>query len=63
MQVNGYKCNTGIIDITERKVKEEKISLNGNTSVPVDINQLPKGTYNLFLKSKSINEQKKFVKE
>jgi trimeric autotransporter adhesin len=65
VQVNGNNesITLQIIDMTGRKVKEEKIQLNGNTSVSVDINNLPKGTYNLLLKSKSINEQKKFVKE
>ena len=65
IQVNGFSENAllQIIDITGRKVKEEKISLNGTTSVSVDINNLSKGTYNLLLKGNSINEQKKFVKE
>ena len=65
IQVNGFNENAvlQIIDITGRKVKEEKISLNGTTSVSVDINNLSKGTYNLLLKGNSINEQKKFVKE
>ncbi len=52
-----------IIDRTGRKVREGKITLNGNTTFPVDINNLPKGTYTLLLKNKSLNEQKKFVKE
>jgi len=65
MQIDGYTENAflQITDITGRKVKEEKISLNGSTSVSIDINNLQKGTYYLLLKSKSINEQKKFVKE
>jgi Secretion system C-terminal sorting domain len=65
VQVSGYNENAllQIIDITGRKVKEEKISLNGTTSVSVDVNNLSKGTYDLLLKGKSINEQKKFVKE
>lgn len=65
VQVNGGNENATlqIIDITGRKVKEEKINLNGNTSVSIDINNLQKGTYNLVLKSKTKNEQKKFIKE
>ncbi len=65
IQVNGYseKALLQIIDITGRNVKEEKISLNGTTSVAVDVNNLPKGTYEVILKGNSINEQKKLVKE
>ena len=57
------KATVQIIDVTGRIIKEEKISLNGNTSFSIDINNLPDGLYNLILKSKSINEQKKFIKE
>ena len=39
------------------------IELNGTTSVSVDINNLPKGTYDVILKGNSVNEQQKFVKE
>jgi hypothetical protein len=65
VQINAgnEKATIQIIDMSGRKVKEEKITLNGTTTVSVDINNLPKGTYNLLLKGSSINEQKKFVKE
>jgi hypothetical protein len=52
-----------IVDAAGRKMKEEKITLNGNTSISVSINNLPKGAYRLLLKSKSKNEQEKFIKE
>ena len=65
VQVNGVNENAilQVIDMNGRKVKEEKISLNGTTSFSVDITKLPTGTYNVWLKGKLINEQKKFVKE
>lgn len=49
--------------MTGRKIMEEKISLNGTTSFAVDITHLPKGTYQLWVKGKTINEERKFVKE
>jgi hypothetical protein len=42
-----------IVDATGRKMKEEKITLNGNASVSIDINNLKKGTYILLLRSKN----------
>jgi len=65
VQISGANENATlqIIDMTGRKIKDEKISLNGTTSFPVDISNLPKGTYNLWLKGNSINENQKFVKE
>lgn len=65
VQVTGENGNAilQVIDITGRKLKEEKITLNGNTTIFVDINNLPKGTYNLLLKSKTVNVQEKFIKE
>lgn len=65
VQANGVNemATIQIVDATGRKLKEEKITLNGNTSFSIDINNLSKGIYSLLLKSKSINEQKKFVKE
>lgn len=65
VQVTGENGNAilQVIDITGRKLKEEKITLNGNTTISVNINNLPKGTYNLLLKSKTVNGQKKFIKE
>ena len=52
-----------IMDMTGRKIREQQINLNGNTFFSIDISNLAKGTYNLLLKSGSMNEQKKFVKE
>ena len=52
-----------IIDVTGRKLKEEKISLNGNSWFSINIKDLPKGVYNLLLKSKNKNEHQKFVKQ
>lgn len=67
VQVNGNGLNEDailqIIDIIGRNVKEEKINLKGSASVSVDISDLLKGTYHLLLKSRSLNEQGKFVKE
>lgn len=52
-----------IIDVTGRKLKEEKIHLNGNSSFSINIKDLPKGVYTLLLKSKTKQEHQKFVKE
>ncbi len=67
VQVNGNDLNEDatlqIIDISGRKVKEERINLKGRASVSIDITGLSKGTYNVLLKGRSLNEQEKFVKE
>ena len=52
-----------IFDAGGRKLKEEKVMLNGNASTSIDIKDLPKGVYNLLLKSKTVNEHQKFVKQ
>lgn len=52
-----------IFDAGGRKLKEEKVVLNSNTSHSINIKNLPKGVYNLFLKSKTINEHQTFVKQ
>ena len=46
-----------------RKLKGQKIALNGITSVSVDINDLPTGVYNLVLKTNSKTEHQNFVKQ
>jgi hypothetical protein len=46
----------------EERSKKKKFLLNNNTSVFIDINNLPEGTYNLLLKGISINEHIKFGK-
>jgi pimeloyl-ACP methyl ester carboxylesterase len=52
-----------IFDAGGRKLKEEKVVLNGNATHSINIKDLPKGVYNLLLKSKTINEHQKFVKQ
>ena len=52
-----------IVDLTGKKVKEQKIFLNGNTSLSIDISNLPKSIYNLILKRETKTEQQKFVKQ
>lgn len=65
VQVPGSNENAMLIitDMTGRKVKQQKINGSGNTSFSIDIDDLPKGTYNLLLKGKSLNEHQKFVKD
>lgn len=65
VQVTGSngKAILQIIDVNGRKVEEQRINLNGTTSVAIDINDLPKGTYNLLLKSSTLNEHEKFIKQ
>ena len=46
-----------------RKLKEQKIALNGTTSVSGDINDLPTGVYNLVLKTNSKMEHQNFVNQ
>jgi hypothetical protein len=52
-----------VIDLNGRKIKEQQISVNGTTSISVDINDLPKGMYNLVLKTSSKTKRQKFVKQ
>ena len=52
-----------IVDIAGRIVKEERINLGGSSSASINISCLSKGTYNILLKGKSLNEQVKFGKE
>ncbi len=65
VQVNNLtgKAILQIIDMGGRKIKEEKITLIVGSSISIDIENLQKGTYYLLLKSGSINEQLKFIKE
>ncbi len=65
VQVTGSNDNAllQITDMAGRKLKEQKIALNGTTSVSVDINYLPKGMYTLILKTNSKTEHQKFVKQ
>ncbi|MEJ7737792.1 MAG: kelch repeat-containing protein [Chitinophagaceae bacterium] len=64
VQVNGIN-ETAILEISDatgRKLKEEKIALNGSPSFSVDIKYLPKGIYQLLLRSSTAIQQGKFVK-
>jgi hypothetical protein len=51
-----------ISDELGRNLKEFKIFLTGTSPVLININDLPKGTYNLLLRSKTISDVIKFVK-
>ena len=57
------KATVQIIDVTGRKVKEEKFTLNGTTSFSIDISGLPQGIYNLLLHRQLTTDQQKFVKQ
>src|SRR5207237_5756895 len=65
VQANGEneKATIQIIDMTGRKLKEIKVALNGNTSLSVDVNNLPNGIYNLVLNTKERTLVRKFIKE
>ena len=65
VQANGINENATleITDATGRKLKEEKIILNGSTSFSVDIKDIPKGVYYLLFQSSSKIQQRKFVKQ
>ena len=65
VQVNGENENATIqiIDATGKKLKEQKVTLNGNTSLSFDIKNLPKGMYNLLLLKKNKTKFLKFIKE
>jgi hypothetical protein len=65
VQVTGSNENAllQIIDATGRKVKEQKISIDGATSVSVDITDLSKGMYHLLFKTNLKTEHQKFVKQ
>ena len=65
VQVNGINQDVSIqiTDGVGRKLREEKITLNSNTSFSIDIRDLPKGIYYLLLKGPSENHQIKFVKQ
>ncbi|MEO7047899.1 MAG: T9SS type A sorting domain-containing protein [Ferruginibacter sp.] len=52
-----------IFDLTGKKVKEQKIFINGNISLSIDVSNLQKSIYNLILKKGTKTEQQRFVKE
>ena len=51
-----------IVDVSGRKLHEEKVILNRNSSFTIDINTLPKGTYILQLNTKEKIQSRRFVK-
>lgn len=52
-----------IVDLLGRKIQEQKIVLAGNTSLSLDISNLPKSIYTIILKTETKTERQKFVKE
>jgi hypothetical protein len=46
-----------------RKVKEQKIKLNGNVSFSISLKNISKGTYTLVLQKENTTEKQKFVKQ
>lgn len=65
VQASGENENASfqIVDITGKKLKEEKIVINGAISISIDISNIPRGTYTLILQKKYRIEQKKFLKQ
>ena len=57
------KATFQIVDAIGRKLKEVKVTLNGNTSFSIYINNLPKGIYNLYVRTKTTTETRRFIKE
>ena len=51
-----------IVDVSGRKLHEEEVILNRNSSFTIDINTLPKGTYILQLNTKEKIRSRRFVK-
>ncbi len=52
-----------IFDMSGRKVREQKIKLNGNVSFSISLKDIPNGTYTLILQKQSTTETQKFVKQ
>lgn len=52
-----------VFDVGGRKLKEAKVVLNSSTPYSLNIKDLPKGIYNLVLKSKTVNKFQEFVKQ
>lgn len=52
-----------IADVTGHILQQQKISLNGNTSFSVNVQQLPAGNYYLLLKGKEIQQVHQFLKQ
>src|SRR5260221_1167918 len=58
------KVQARIIDNAGRIIKQEQLNLTaGSTSLSLDISAMGKGIYFLELKSETMNEQRKFVKQ
>jgi len=63
VQANGNEpVVSQVVDANGRLLQQQKISLNGATSFSVNIQQLPKGSYYLLLKGKTI-QVKPFLKQ
>jgi type IX secretion system substrate protein/beta-propeller repeat-containing protein len=52
-----------ITDVNGRILQQQKITLNGNTSFSVNIQQLPTGNYYLLVKGKQLQQVKEFIKQ
>jgi len=66
VQATGNSSETilRITDAAGKIVKEQKVILNGSTSLSIDINSLPKGMYYLSLREASkTQQQQKFIKQ
>ncbi len=65
LQVSGENENAWIqiLDLSGRIVKDQKIILNGNSLLSLDISELPKSIYTLILKRKEKQERHQFVKD
>jgi len=52
-----------ITDAAGRIVKQEKVQLNGTTSISIDVQSISKGNYYLILQTKDRKEVQAFVKQ
>ena len=64
VQASGENENASfqIVDITGKKLREEKIVVNGTISISIDISNIPRGTYTFILQRKFTIEQQRFLK-
>ena len=65
IKVNGGNGNgmVQIFDLSGKKVKEQRMNINGNSVFKIDISQLPKGVFNLKFTNQKNTEQVKFLKQ
>jgi len=52
-----------IFDMSGRKVKEQKVILDGNVSFSISLKNVPDGTYTFILQTLGTHEAQKFVKQ